>query len=83
MHAGFILCDILSNKLLCKLFLLKNLHMNFQCKCSGQPGAKRRGGPGGLNKICAVSPELQTIVGEPTMARTQVNYDFELSKRSF
>ncbi|KMZ67492.1 SWIB/MDM2 domain containing protein [Zostera marina] len=41
-------------------------------KGSGQPGAKRRGGPGGLNKICAVSPELQTIVGEPTMARTQI-----------
>lgn len=34
--------------------------------------AKRKGGPGGLNKVCGVSPELQAIVGEPTMARTQV-----------
>ncbi|KAJ3677618.1 hypothetical protein LUZ60_003342 [Juncus effusus] len=33
---------------------------------------KRRGGPGGLNKMCGVSPELQTIVGQPTMARTQI-----------
>ncbi|MCL7037600.1 hypothetical protein MKW94_013602 [Papaver nudicaule] len=34
--------------------------------------AKRRGGPGGLNKVCGVSPELQTIVGEPTMPRTEI-----------
>ncbi|KAH7689269.1 DEK C-terminal protein [Dioscorea alata] len=34
--------------------------------------AKRKGGPGGLNKVCGVSPELQAIVGEPTMARTQI-----------
>lgn len=35
-------------------------------------GVKRRGGPGGLNKICRVTPELQAIVGEPTMARTEI-----------
>lgn len=35
-------------------------------------GVKRRGGPGGLNKVCGVSPELQAIVGEATMPRTQV-----------
>ncbi|XP_020582305.1 uncharacterized protein LOC110025946 [Phalaenopsis equestris] len=33
---------------------------------------KRRGGPGGLSKICGVSPELQVIVGEPKMARTEI-----------
>ncbi|KAL0916074.1 hypothetical protein M5K25_013556 [Dendrobium thyrsiflorum] len=33
---------------------------------------KRRGGPGGLSKVCGVSPELQVIVGEPTMARTEI-----------
>ncbi|XP_068669418.1 uncharacterized protein [Aristolochia californica] len=41
-------------------------------KESAQPGTKRRGGPGGLNKVCGVSPALQTIVGEPTMPRTQI-----------
>jgi len=35
-------------------------------------GAKRRGGPGGLNKVCGVSPELQAIVGEPALPRTEV-----------
>ncbi|KAL0362888.1 UNVERIFIED_CONTAM: hypothetical protein Scaly_1244000 [Sesamum calycinum] len=32
---------------------------------------KRRGGPGGLNKLCGVSPELQTIVGQPALPRTE------------
>uniref|UniRef100_A0A804RLZ3 DEK-C domain-containing protein n=1 Tax=Zea mays TaxID=4577 RepID=A0A804RLZ3_MAIZE len=36
---------------------------------------RKRGGPGGLNKVCAISPELQTIVGETAMSRTQkVNF---------
>ncbi len=35
-------------------------------------GAKRRGGPGGLNKVCGVSPELQVVVGEPALPRTEV-----------
>ncbi|KAM6585614.1 hypothetical protein CsatB_012616 [Cannabis sativa] len=35
-------------------------------------GAKRRGGPGGLNKVCGVSPELQAVVGEPKMPRTEI-----------
>ncbi|CAN6269647.1 unnamed protein product [Urochloa humidicola] len=33
---------------------------------------RKRGGPGGLNKVCAISPELQTIVGETAMSRTQI-----------
>lgn len=33
---------------------------------------KRRGGPGGLNKLCGVTPELQAIVGEPALARTEI-----------
>ncbi|KAL3644072.1 hypothetical protein CASFOL_012004 [Castilleja foliolosa] len=37
-----------------------------------QCGEKRRGGPGGLNKLCGVSPELQTIVGQPTLPRTEL-----------
>ncbi|KAJ0987011.1 hypothetical protein J5N97_005367 [Dioscorea zingiberensis] len=41
-------------------------------KESAPTPAKRKGGPGGLNKVCGVSPELQAIVGEPTMARTQI-----------
>ncbi|KAF5472704.1 hypothetical protein F2P56_009398 [Juglans regia] len=41
-------------------------------KQSTSVGAKRRGGPGGLNKVCGVSPELQAIVGQPTMPRTEI-----------
>ncbi|XP_010270124.1 PREDICTED: uncharacterized protein LOC104606552 [Nelumbo nucifera] len=41
-------------------------------KESAPSRAKRRGGPGGLNKVCGVSPELQAIVGEPAMPRTQI-----------
>lgn len=40
--------------------------------CSSKPKAKRKGGPGGLNKLCGVSPELQVIVGQPTLPRTEV-----------
>ncbi|KAL3821088.1 hypothetical protein ACJIZ3_006993 [Penstemon smallii] len=36
------------------------------------PTKKRRGGPGGLNKLCGVSPELQPIVGQPTLPRTEI-----------
>lgn len=39
---------------------------------SVQTGSKRRGGAGGLNKVCGVSPELQAVVGEPAMPRTEV-----------
>ncbi|KAK7262105.1 hypothetical protein RJT34_29665 [Clitoria ternatea] len=35
-------------------------------------GGKRRGGAGGLNKVCGVSPELQAIVGEPALPRTEI-----------
>ncbi|KAI5559942.1 hypothetical protein POPTR_016G013400v4 [Populus trichocarpa] len=35
-------------------------------------GSKRRGGPGGLNKVCGVSPELQVVVGEPALPRTEI-----------
>ncbi|GLT69110.1 hypothetical protein SLA2020_412860 [Shorea laevis] len=41
-------------------------------KESAPVGAKRRGGPGGLNKVCGVSPALQTIVGEPALPRTEI-----------
>ncbi|KAG5011304.1 hypothetical protein AAZX31_07G246800 [Glycine max] len=41
-------------------------------KESVQTGAKRRGGAGGLNKVCGVSPELQAVVGEPAMPRTEI-----------
>ncbi|KAK1274406.1 hypothetical protein QJS04_geneDACA022681 [Acorus gramineus] len=41
-------------------------------KESAPTGTKRRGGPGGLNKVCGVSPELQVIVGEPALPRTQI-----------
>lgn len=35
-------------------------------------GTKRKGGAGGLNKVCGVTPELQVIVGEPALPRTEV-----------
>ncbi|CAL5405440.1 unnamed protein product [Camellia sinensis] len=41
-------------------------------KESAQPAKKRRGGPGGLNKLCGVSPELQVIVGHPALPRTEI-----------
>lgn len=39
---------------------------------SASTGKKRRGGPGGLNKLCSVSPLLQAIVGQPSLPRTEV-----------
>lgn len=33
---------------------------------------RKRGRPGGLNKVCGISPELQAIVGQATMPRTQI-----------
>lgn len=41
-------------------------------KESTQTKTKRRGGPGGLNKLCGVSPELQAIVGQPELPRTEI-----------
>ncbi|KAA8515595.1 hypothetical protein F0562_018794 [Nyssa sinensis] len=41
-------------------------------KESTPAGTKRRGGPGGLNKVCGVSTELQAIVGEPALPRTEI-----------
>ncbi|KAG4177930.1 hypothetical protein ERO13_A10G009300v2 [Gossypium hirsutum] len=41
-------------------------------KESAPVGTKRRGGPGGLNKVCSVSPALQVIVGEPALPRTEI-----------
>ncbi|KAF7803829.1 Upstream activation factor subunit UAF30 [Senna tora] len=41
-------------------------------KESAPTGGKRRGGAGGLNKVCGVSPELQAIVGEPALPRTEI-----------
>jgi hypothetical protein len=34
---------------------------------------RKRRGPDGFNKVCAISPELQAVVGETAMSRTQVN----------
>ncbi|CAL1354056.1 unnamed protein product [Linum trigynum] len=33
---------------------------------------KRKGGAGGLNKLCGVSPELQVVVGHPALPRTEI-----------
>jgi hypothetical protein len=47
-------------------------YANYASLFSAPNPTKRKGGPGGLNKVCGVSPELQAIVGQPTMARTEV-----------
>lgn len=52
-------------------------HLNYH---SAPAGTKRRGGSGGLNKVCGVSPELQAVVGEPALPRTEV---LNLSKIDF
>ncbi|KAL8214741.1 hypothetical protein R6Q57_004190 [Mikania cordata] len=41
-------------------------------KKGGSTGTKRRGGPGGLNKLCGITPELQVIVGESALSRTDI-----------
>lgn len=41
--------------------------------CSTPVEGRKRSRPGGLNKVCGVSPELQAIVGQATMPRTQVS----------
>ncbi|CAH1439918.1 unnamed protein product [Lactuca virosa] len=41
-------------------------------KKGGATGTKRRGGPGGLNKLCGITPELQVIVGESALSRTDI-----------
>ncbi|CAK9163873.1 unnamed protein product [Ilex paraguariensis] len=41
-------------------------------KEGAQSGKRRRGGPGGLNKLCGVSPELETIVGQSRLPRTEI-----------
>ncbi|KAI3740901.1 hypothetical protein L2E82_31376 [Cichorium intybus] len=41
-------------------------------KKAGSTGTKRRGGPGGLNKLCGITPELQVIVGESALSRTDI-----------
>ncbi|KAI3766220.1 hypothetical protein L2E82_16272 [Cichorium intybus] len=38
----------------------------------GLTGTKRRSGPGGLNKLCGITPELQVIVGESALSRTDI-----------
>ncbi|KAG2318514.1 hypothetical protein Bca4012_055275 [Brassica carinata] len=46
--------------------------VNQSPKESAPAGTKRKGGPGGLNKVCRVSPELQVVVGEPALPRTEI-----------
>ncbi|CAA7407207.1 unnamed protein product [Spirodela intermedia] len=41
-------------------------------KASAEARAKRRRGPGGLTKLCGVSPVLQNIVGGSTLPRTEI-----------
>lgn len=41
-------------------------------KQSAPVGVKRKGGAGGLTKVCGVSPELQAVVGEPALPRTEI-----------
>ncbi|KAK4341885.1 hypothetical protein RND71_037701 [Anisodus tanguticus] len=41
-------------------------------KHNGQSVKRRRGGPGGLNKLCGVTHELQIIVGQATLPRTEI-----------
>ncbi|ESQ55116.1 hypothetical protein EUTSA_v10025487mg [Eutrema salsugineum] len=48
------------------------LSVNQSPKESAPAGTKRKGGPGGLNKVCRVSPELQVVVGEPALPRTEI-----------
>ncbi|XP_031404758.1 SWI/SNF-related matrix-associated actin-dependent regulator of chromatin subfamily D member 1-like isoform X2 [Punica granatum] len=49
-----------------------NLSLPEPAKESAQVKGKRKGGAGGLNKLCSVSPELQAIVGQPAMPRTEI-----------
>ncbi|KAF8092493.1 hypothetical protein N665_0413s0035 [Sinapis alba] len=49
-----------------------SLSVNQSPKESAPAKAKRKGGPGGLNKVCRVSPELQVVVGEPALPRTEI-----------
>ncbi|XP_030453332.1 la-related protein 6B-like [Syzygium oleosum] len=46
--------------------------VSLPAKESAPAKGKRRGGPGGLNKLCNVSPELQAVVGQPAMPRTEI-----------
>ncbi|KAL9669424.1 hypothetical protein QQ045_006971 [Rhodiola kirilowii] len=39
---------------------------------SARPSTKRKGGPGGLNKVCKVTPELQAVVGQGFLPRTEI-----------
>ncbi|CAN0891926.1 Upstream activation factor subunit spp27 [Linum grandiflorum] len=41
-------------------------------KASGPSKGKRRGGAGGLNKLCGVSPQLEAVVGHPALPRTEI-----------
>ncbi|KAL2553064.1 SWIB complex BAF60b domain-containing protein [Forsythia ovata] len=52
--------------------ILREFDKNSECMWITPTGTKRRGGPGGLNKVCGVSPELQVIVGEPALPRTEI-----------
>lgn len=59
-----------------KIYVLADIISPLRFACSTQTKTKRRGGPGGLNKLCGVSPELQAIVGQPELPRTEVFKSF-------
>lgn len=41
-------------------------------KSSAPAGTKRKGGAGGLNKVCGISPLLQVVVGQSALPRTEI-----------
>ncbi|CAN1220740.1 Upstream activation factor subunit spp27 [Linum grandiflorum] len=45
---------------------------NSTLPASGPSKGKRRGGAGGLNKLCGVSPQLEAVVGHPALPRTEI-----------
>ncbi|KAI4294935.1 hypothetical protein MLD38_040771 [Melastoma candidum] len=53
-------------------FIQSPLVSSLPPKESAPAKPKRKGGTGGLSKLCRVSPELEAIVGQPAMPRTEI-----------
>ncbi|MCO5592747.1 hypothetical protein L7F22_046750 [Adiantum nelumboides] len=67
--------NLFSNRLLCKqseYFLYKVQRVSLLAMNSLQKEKKKRSGGGGFCKLCRLSPELEAVMGEKEMARTQV-----------